>query len=152
MNVFFIYLIRFILVAIYMITLFKINKSKMIDKTVKIKFDFISIAEILLVLIINLGFFIIPIEKLNVIYGSVMSNVMIFVTYFHLRRMMFVGKKIFYFRENSFLITDVSHFKYESGRLSFRLKNHPFKVRRPLSHLAYLMEGMSRTKSRKIKK
>ena len=152
MNLFFIYLVRFILLAIYAITLFKINKSKMIDKSVKIKFDLISITEIIIIFGINLSFFVIPVEKINVIYGTVVSNLMIFITYFHLRRMMFVGKKILFFRENSFLISDISHFKYESGRLSFRVKNHPFKVRRPLAHLEYLTETMSRTKGRKIKK
>lgn len=152
MNVFFIYLIRFILLAIYAITILKINKSKMIDKTVKIKFDLLSILEMVVIFTINLSFFIIPIAKINVVYGTVVSNLMIFITYFHLRRMMFVGKKILYFRENSFLISDISHFKYEQGRLSFKVKNHPFKVRRPLAHLDNLTEAMSRTKSRRIKK
>ncbi len=152
MNVFYVYLVRFILVAVYGITLIKINKAKMIDKSLKIKLDFISTAELLLVVLVNLTFFVIPIPKINVIYGTVMSNVMIIVTYFHLRRLMFVGKKILYFRENSFLISDVSHFKYEAGRLSFRIKNHPFKVMRPLTHLEYVLEVMSRTKGRRIKK
>lgn len=149
MNKTYMIIIRTVIALVYVISFSKYYRCKKHDKGMKIKLDIRSLSEILIVLGINASLYIIPMATINVLYATIVGNLMLFVTVFQLRRLFVVGDRLFYFKENMFLISDLGSFKIDGHKISFRIKNHPFKLNYPLCNLKLLEERFSAKKYRR---
>lgn len=142
-NTVFIIIIRFVIIAIYMLILNKYLKARKMDPNLKFRFDIRSIAELVLVSGINLAVLALPINSSTSTFILLGGQVMIVVTYFHLRRIVVFGKKVAFLLEHSFLIPDIKNFKYKKGKMTFLIKNVPLSIRFPLADMNYLHERLS---------
>ena len=142
-NMVFIIIIRFVILAIYMLILNKFLKARKMDPNMKFKFDLRSLVEIVLVSAINLAILALPINDSTRTFVLLGGQVMIVLTYFHLRRIVVFGKKVAFLLEHSFLISDIKNFKYKKGKMTFLIKNVALSIRFPLADMNYLHERLS---------
>lgn len=142
-NIYFIAIIRFIIIALYLLTINKIMKARKMDPTIKFKFDFRSLFELMVVTGINLGIMVMPITNSTYTFLLIGGQVMIVLTYFHLRRIVIFGKKLAYLMEHPFKISDIRNYKYEKGKMTFVVKNVPLSIRFPLSDMNNVSERLS---------
>lgn len=149
MNLYYMILIRTLIVGIYLGGLIKLANFKQHDKSVKLRFDPVSLIVVGLITLINVSLFVIPAAKMPIIYGFIVGNAMMVLTYFHLRQMMLFGDKIMVFKGSAFMIKDISNFKSEKGSISLRIKNNPLTFRRPLGDLKFAEEKFSGRRPKK---
>lgn len=142
-NTMFIIIIRFIIVAIYMLILNKYLKARKMDPSLKFKFDLRSLIELVVVTGINIGIITMPITPGTQSLILLGGQVMIVATYFHLRRLVVFGKKVVFLLEHAFLISDVKNFKYKKGKMTFLVKNVALSIRFPLADMNYIRERLS---------
>ena len=92
---------------------------------------------------INLGIMVMPITNSTYTFLLIGGQVMIVLTYFHLRRIVIFGKKLAYLMEHPFKISDIRNYKYEKGKMTFVVKNVPLSIRFPLSDMNNVSERLS---------
>lgn len=143
MQPYFIIFIRIVIVVLYGMTYNKYKKAQRMDSDMKMKFDFRSLLELALVTGINVGLIVMPINENTNNILLIGGQIMIVVTYLHLRRIVVFGKKVVYFLENPFLISDMKSFKYNKGKMTFLIKGTPLSIRFPLSDMNYVHERLS---------
>lgn len=140
---------KFVIIALYGLTLIKFNNARRVDGTLKLRFNTRSWVEVIAVGIINVIAIVIPVNKDNVVWLSVYIFAALLITTFHTRRIAAYGKKVIFILEHAFLAKDITRAKYEKGLLTFLIKGRPFKLRLPLADTDLLLEKLSGRSPRK---
>lgn len=149
MNLYYLILIRIIIVGFHLWWLLKYTNLRSHDKTMSFRFDGISWVRIGLMTLLNLSLFVIPATKMPLIYGIVVGNGMIALTALQLRQIMILGDRYLFYKESGFLVRDIEKFEFDGKRVHMRIKGHPISFSRPITNLEYCIERLSGRRPRR---
>ena len=142
MNLYYLILIRVIIVGFHLWWFLKFMNFKTHDKQLKFRFDGISWIRLIVMTVLNLSLFM-PAAKMSVLYGFIVGNGMILITFIQLRSIMVFGDRYLYFKDSGFEMRDVDRFKMDGIRLSMRMKGQAISFLRPITHIQYGEERFS---------
>lgn len=142
-NMIMAYIGKFVIIAMYVITLSKFNKAKKYDATVKLRLNLRSWIELVGVGIVNAIAIAYPLSNDNAGSVGIYVFIALLITTFHTRRLVAYGKKVIFILEHAFLLKDITKPKYEKGLLTFLIKGRAFKLRLPLADTELLMQKLS---------
>lgn len=142
MNLYYLILIRVLIVGFHLWWLLKFANFRTHDKSVKFRFDAMSWVRIILMTLFNLSLFM-PASVMPLWYGLVVGNGMLVVTMLQLHSIMLFGDRYMFFKESAFEMRDISHFKAQGLNVSMRIKGKPISFRLPLTHIEFATEAFS---------
>lgn len=143
-------IVKIVILVLLSIISSRIMQARQLDKSIKFKLDFVSWIRLIVVLGLNIFILVSTSETeaqfLALIIGG---EVMIVITFFFNKRIMFVGKDVLFFKEHSFKISDITNVYYEKGKMTLSIQGTPVHTRFPVFHKDHFLERFSGKQFRK---
>lgn len=142
--------VKIVLLVLLSIMSSRVMHAKQLDKSLKIKLDFLSWVQVLGVIALDILVLVSSgkTETQNVML-ILAGELMIMITFFVGKRITLVGKDVLFIKEHSFRITDVSNVYYEKGKLTLSIQGTPVHTRFPIFHKETFLERFSGKQFRK---
>lgn len=148
MNLYYLILIRVLLVGVHLWWLLKFANFRTHDKTIKFRFDALSWVRLIGMTLLNLSLFM-PAHKMPLIYGVVVGNGMLVVTILQLRSIMLFGERYMFFKESGFEMRDVDKFTVDGIKVHMRIRGQAISFNRPITDVNFAVERFSGRRPRR---
>ena len=142
MNYYYLIIIRVLLVGIHLWWLLKFTNFRTHDKSITFRFDGLSWVRLLVMTLLNVSLFM-PASKMPLLYGLIVGNGMLVISFLQLRAIMLFGDRYMFFKESGFEMKDISKFNVEGSKVHMRIKGQAISFIRPITDIAYAQEKFS---------
>lgn len=144
MNSIFIWVLRIIIVGLYVYHYYRYSIAKKMDPSIALKFNLRSKIELIVVALANLVLIMYPVQSeqdkgVAVFIGSIL----LIITFYQLGRMVLVGRKLLFAKQHMFECRLINRKSLSKGKFSFSLKGGTVDVRFPIGDMEYVMQVLS---------
>lgn len=135
--------IKVLTVIMYGYTYLKYKSAKGLDPTLKFVLKGRSMVEFYLMLVVNVLFMFTSHKAETAGFYVFVGAILFLITYFHLERILAVGRKVLFTRMLAFDIRQIKKRTYQRGKFTFYIQDGKVDVRLPVADMTVVMQMLS---------